>query len=221
MSNIIAIAAGAERTLVLLNDGTVIGGSDTPAGLSNVVAVANGGGHSLVLFSDGTVRTWGSYYFGDPQGLPPPEVTNVVAIACGQDHSLALRNDGKVIGWGAGLYQYGVEPNLGQSWPPLGFRNAIGITASRWRSAALYTVNPRPFNLTDSRWDPADGFSVSFQGEAWQSYQIQVSDNLIDWIDALEICSPDGQFNLYDPDAVHYPKTFYRGMARNYPVIAP
>jgi hypothetical protein len=100
-------------------------------------------------------------------------------------------------------------------------RSVIAITANRWRSAALYTIDPQPFSLTDSQWDPADGFSFFFRGEAWQSYQIQISDNLIDWINALEVCSPDGQFGLYDPDALYYPRTFYRGMAQNYPVIAP
>ena len=84
----VAIAAGADDSLALKADGTVVGwgvnayGETTiPSGLSNVVAVAAGEYHSLALKADGTVVGWG--FNGDGETAIPVGLNNVVAIAAG------------------------------------------------------------------------------------------------------------------------------------------
>jgi alpha-tubulin suppressor-like RCC1 family protein len=59
LSNVIAIAAGANHSLALKNDGTVVawgdnyyGQTSVPAEVSNVVAIAAGGNQSLAIKSD-------------------------------------------------------------------------------------------------------------------------------------------------------------------------
>jgi alpha-tubulin suppressor-like RCC1 family protein len=82
LSGVTAIAAGAEHSLALLSNGTVMAWGDneqgqlgdgtltnrlTPVavqGLSNVVAIAAGGNHSMALLSNGTVYTWGENEYG-------------------------------------------------------------------------------------------------------------------------------------------------------------
>jgi len=111
LSNAVAVAGGAEQSLALRSDGTVVawGSYDlndgrgprpmfVPEGLSNVVAIACGGWHNLALRSDGTVVAWG--YNGEGQINIPPGLTNVVAVSASWC-SLALQSNGIVIGWGS------------------------------------------------------------------------------------------------------------------------
>jgi alpha-tubulin suppressor-like RCC1 family protein len=121
MPNATAISAGGGHSLVLLNDGTVIGwGSNTagesavPNDLSNVVAIAAGYFHSLTLKSDGTVRAWGDNSTGEIN--VPPGLSNVIAIAAGGcdclpngSQSLALKSDGTVVGLGANPVPVGLS----------------------------------------------------------------------------------------------------------------
>jgi alpha-tubulin suppressor-like RCC1 family protein len=218
LSNVLAVAGGTGCTLALLNDGTVMANTSLPAGVSNVVALATSGAISVVR-NDGTVVAQ-PYSFGIPEDMPPSGLSNVVALAGGANHTLALRSDGTMAAWGAGTPSYWGEPHLGQSTMPTGLRNVMAIAGGGWRSMALYFINPKPFGLSNSEWDPAEGFWGFFSGEPDQSYQIQLSDNLIDWIDALDVCPTTGSFWINDGDAIYYPKTFYRGMAQNY-LIAP
>ena len=88
LTNIIAIAAGANHCLALLADSTVVGWGDNtygqstpPVGLTNVVAIASAQSHSLALLSNKTVVAWGDNGFG--QTSVPTTVTNVVRIAAG------------------------------------------------------------------------------------------------------------------------------------------
>ena len=78
LGGVTAIAAGADHSLALLSDGTVMAwgyngsgqlgngtttDSDVPVAVSGlsgtVTAIAGGGTHSLALLSDGTVMAWG------------------------------------------------------------------------------------------------------------------------------------------------------------------
>src|SRR5690349_12265129 len=72
LSNAVAIDGGAEQSLALRSDGTVVawGSYDNndgrgprpmfvPEGLSNVVAIGCGGWFNVALRSDGTVVAWG------------------------------------------------------------------------------------------------------------------------------------------------------------------
>lgn len=62
----VAVAGGADHSLALRADGTVIawgnnvsGQTTVPATATGVVAVAGGGFHSLALRGNGTVSAWG------------------------------------------------------------------------------------------------------------------------------------------------------------------
>jgi alpha-tubulin suppressor-like RCC1 family protein len=122
-----ALAAGANHSLALLSDGTVMawggnesgqlgdGGtaeSDVPVrvpGLSEVTAIAAGNEYSLALLSDGTVMAWGTNdqgQLGDGK-LASSDVpvavsglSGVTAIAAGGEHALALLSDGTAMAWG-------------------------------------------------------------------------------------------------------------------------
>jgi alpha-tubulin suppressor-like RCC1 family protein len=116
LTNILSIAAGANFTVALHNDGTVtatgdnsFGETNVPAGLANVIAIAAGNEHVLALKSDGTVTGWGAGLTNGPfphsgQVLVPVGLTNVMAIAAGESYSLALKADGTVTGWGDGAF---------------------------------------------------------------------------------------------------------------------
>jgi hypothetical protein len=61
LTNVVAIAGGAQHCLALKNDGTVIawgsnssGQTNVPSWLTNVVAIAGGSSHSLALLNDGS-----------------------------------------------------------------------------------------------------------------------------------------------------------------------
>jgi hypothetical protein len=114
--NIRAVAAGGDRSLALLTDGTVWewgAGHTVPAkvpGLADVVAIAAGGAHALALTSDHRVYAWGSNDSGQlgdnsTSAQPVPvlvnNLTDAVAIAAGRAHSVAIRADLSVVAWGA------------------------------------------------------------------------------------------------------------------------
>jgi Regulator of chromosome condensation (RCC1) repeat/NPCBM-associated, NEW3 domain of alpha-galactosidase len=95
-----AVAAGATGTVILQDDGTVLGfgpSQPTPtpiAGLSDVTAIASGGEFSLALEASGSVWSWGS----TPTQVALPE--KATAIAAGYGQGLALLEDGSVWAWG-------------------------------------------------------------------------------------------------------------------------
>jgi alpha-tubulin suppressor-like RCC1 family protein len=119
-----AAAAGQNRTIVLMSDGTIWkwgggiyneGGfnSAVPSGvigLSDVIVVAGGMSHNVALKSDGTVWAWG--YNGEKQlgdgtdvirRSEPRQVrglTDIIAIASGENHTVALKKDGTIWTWG-------------------------------------------------------------------------------------------------------------------------
>jgi hypothetical protein len=94
-TNVIAIACGANHSLALRANGTVVswgsngfGQTNVPSGLTNIVALAGGLYHSMALRSNGTVVAWGSNLEG--RANVPTWVNMAGAIACGSDHSLAV-----------------------------------------------------------------------------------------------------------------------------------
>ncbi|MGC8829316.1 MAG: immunoglobulin domain-containing protein [Verrucomicrobiia bacterium] len=157
--NVVAIAAGANHSLALNNDGTVVGWGwndfgqlNIPSGLSNVVAISAGELHSLALLYDRRVVGWGNNDFG--QINIPPNLSNVVAISAGGYHSLALKSDGTVVAWG--------DNSVGQVDVPQNLRNVVAISAGYSHSAALLnngkvviwgnyilTSNPQPQGLSN------------------------------------------------------------------------
>ncbi|MCE9621422.1 MAG: hypothetical protein K8R99_03640 [Actinomycetia bacterium] len=136
MSEVAAIAAGDDHSLVLKSDGTLwtfgvnsFGQLGTVANLgtyvrnptptqvmSDVAAIAAGGDHSLVLKSDGTLWSFGNNHSGElgtvtnsgtytTNPTPTQVMSEVAAIAAGSDHSLVLKTDGTL--WTFGLNSYG------------------------------------------------------------------------------------------------------------------
>jgi alpha-tubulin suppressor-like RCC1 family protein len=127
LSHVKAIAAGANQSLALLQNGTVVawggneagqlGDGNTEAsylpvavkGLTGVTAIAAGGEHSMALLSSGKVMAWGENEQGQlgnnsttssdvPVSVGLSEVT---AIAAGNEFSLALLSGGSVMAWGS------------------------------------------------------------------------------------------------------------------------
>lgn len=137
LAGVTAVAGGANHSLALKADGTVLawgldasGQTDVPAGLSNVTAIAAGSVYSMALQASGTVVVWGT------QVAAPAGLAGVVAIAAGWDssgitsgHCLALEGNGAIVAWGDNTY--------GQTNVPAGLTNVVAIAAGNNFSLAL------------------------------------------------------------------------------------
>ncbi len=130
LTNVIAIAAGAEHTVALKADGTVTAwarddsGQTNAGGWGKVTAIAAGGAHNLALLSNGTVQACGA-----PIGTQPANLTNVTAVAAGLDFNRALRANGSVTAWGGNSY--------GQTNVPANLSNVVAIAAGDSHALAL------------------------------------------------------------------------------------
>jgi alpha-tubulin suppressor-like RCC1 family protein len=129
LTDVAAIASGANHCLALRKGGTVwgwgankngqVGDSTvvTPrrpvqvAGVRGAVGIAAGGDLSAAILADGTLMTWGAGNSGlgrqslrrdtpYPTPAPVPGVAGVRAVAIGSEHMLALTNAGTVFSWG-------------------------------------------------------------------------------------------------------------------------
>lgn len=130
LTNVVAVAAGYEHSLALLENGTVYAwGYDNEGQLGNgaplvnqalkvqtqisggVIAIAANGNYSLALTSGGQIISWGSDDFGQlgnggantdnpSTGSVTGAQNNNVAIVAGFKHALALQADGTVLTWG-------------------------------------------------------------------------------------------------------------------------
>ncbi len=118
LSGVRAIAAGAQHSLVLLSnstvmawgedafgqlgDGSIVRSEEAPVavgGLTGVTAIAAGGEHSMALLGNGTVMTWGEDKFGELGNGSAGEASDVPVavgalgeasgIAAGGSHDLA------------------------------------------------------------------------------------------------------------------------------------
>jgi hypothetical protein len=131
LTGVTAIAAGADFSLALRSNGTVMawcGGqsgelgdgsteeSELPVqvkGLTGITAIAAGGEHAMALQSNGKVEAWGAGERGQlgndntNNSAVPVAVqglTGAVAIAAGLQHSLAVLAGGTVMAWGGDEY---------------------------------------------------------------------------------------------------------------------
>jgi len=131
INDIVAISAGDEHSLVLVNDGSVwcsgrnfygqLGrGSYAESnsfvkvsGLEGVIAISAGDSHSAAVTSDGTVVAWGrndrgQLGDGTVTGRNVPVtvegITDAISVDAGT-HTLIVREDGRV--WGTGNNEFG------------------------------------------------------------------------------------------------------------------
>ncbi len=145
---VIAIAAGDEHSLALLDDGTVWGwgrgdigqlgdgsGADSnipvqAQALTGVTAIACGNLYSVAIGSGGTVWTWGDNTEGqlgrvtmlDDSSTPGQVagINGVTSIAAGVYHTITATSEGVVWAWGSNVNgQLGVGSSITQSITPL------------------------------------------------------------------------------------------------------
>lgn len=135
LSNVTAVAAGAQHSLALRVDNTVVAWGDnyygqgsTPLLATNVAAIGTGKDHNLAVRADGRVVGWGYNYNGQATGVPTTSwpyvstglvqvagqvITNAVAAGGGFYYSLVLKADGKVaIAGGGGYAVTNIPPEL-------------------------------------------------------------------------------------------------------------
>ena len=154
-NKVMAVSAGVDHALALLNDQTVAawgsnyyGQCAVPKDLVNVIAVSAGAWYSMALKADGTVVCWGD----DTAGVleVPAGLTNVVAISAGWEFASALKSDGTVVCWGTNGY--------GLLDVPVGLDQVIAISATN------------SFHVMALR---ADGTVVSWGGDLYGEISAQ------------------------------------------------
>ncbi len=157
LTGVKAISAGANYSLALLSNGTVMAwgenesgqlgtGDTTPSSvpvavkhLTGVSAISAGGEFSLALLSDGTVMAWGNDEEGQlgnttlEEGSDVPvaveTLTGVAAIAAGDNHGLALLSGGTVMAWGADSFgELGNGTTKAQEATPVAVTGLSGAT---------------------------------------------------------------------------------------------
>ncbi|HUP78630.1 MAG TPA: hypothetical protein VM260_08670, partial [Pirellula sp.] len=104
-TNVVAITAGFNHSLVLRADGTVIAWGDNsvgqcnvPSNLAGVVAIAAGYYQSLALKSDGHITAWGTNHL---VVTGPNSASGIVGIAANRDNSYGLTINGTILAWGS------------------------------------------------------------------------------------------------------------------------
>jgi alpha-tubulin suppressor-like RCC1 family protein len=156
LSGVKAVAGGAEHSLALLENGTVMAwgnnregqlgnGSSASShlpvlvsGLTGVVAIAAGKEHSLALLENGTVMDWGGNAEGQlgtgktTRSTVPVAVkglTGVRAVSAGAEFNLALLSNGTVMAWGAnGEGQLG-DGKFAKGTVPVSVKGLTGVSA--------------------------------------------------------------------------------------------
>ena len=124
------IDAGAEHSVGLFTDGTVVAKGNNGAnrcGVSawkNIIAIDGGHAHTVGLHKDGTVVAVGNNEDGE---CDVADWTDIVAIAAGSCHTLAVRADGSVCAAG----RSGALGNAAE------WTNIVSVAAGSWFSVGL------------------------------------------------------------------------------------
>jgi alpha-tubulin suppressor-like RCC1 family protein len=167
---VVAVAAGNEHSLALLENGKVLawghnqfgdvgipekeGNLYAPkevAGLSEVTAIAANGTFSLALLKNGTVKAWGEDSSGElgngeevkerSEPVTVSGLSEVTAIAAGWYFGLALLKNGTVKAWGANYNgELGTGESINTSDVPVSIPSLSEVTAIAAASASGYAL---------------------------------------------------------------------------------
>jgi alpha-tubulin suppressor-like RCC1 family protein len=194
LRNVIAISAGDDHNLALLNDGTVVAwgvnndgqlgdgsttDSDVPVAvhkLSGVSAISAGGFHSLALLSDGTVASWGDNGNGQlgngtllngTEPAPVSGLSEVTTISAGLAHSLAVLVDGTAKAWG-----WNEEGQLGNGTPkgestlptPVVGLSGVSVVSAGGYHSLAAGLQPAVFKVKPTKGPASGGTSVTITG---------------------------------------------------------
>ena len=135
LSDVTAISAGGQHTVILKRNGTVVawggngaGQATVPEGLSDVIAISAGDSHTVILKRNGTVVAWGYNDVG--QSTVPQGLSDVIAISAARGyHTVILKRNGTVVAWGYNQY--------GQTTVPQGLSDVIAVSAGGFHTVAL------------------------------------------------------------------------------------
>jgi alpha-tubulin suppressor-like RCC1 family protein len=133
-TDVIAIAGGADHSVVLRGDGSTVAWgltiwgatAPTPGGVA-LVGIAVGYDHNVGLLADGTVVAWGRNDKG--QCILPVGLDHVVQVAANEHHNLALKDNGTVVAWGAN--------DALQNIIPAGLNNVVSVACGAFHNLAL------------------------------------------------------------------------------------
>lgn len=73
-------------------------------------------------------------------------------------------------------------------------------------------LSPRPI-FESLQWIQAAGFSMALRGQAQISYRVQISTNLVDWLDLTNFTAAGVLTLISDPEATNSQRRFYRAVA--------
>jgi hypothetical protein len=133
LTNAVQVQAGADTTLVVKSDGTILAWGHTnsfnitnvPPAATNIGAISVTQSRVLALRRDGSVIAWGDGSYGTTN--IPAGVSNVMAVACGLTHNVVLFTNGTVFCWG----------NNWLTLVPPGLSGVVSIAAGSQHSLAL------------------------------------------------------------------------------------
>jgi alpha-tubulin suppressor-like RCC1 family protein len=159
LTGVKAISAGANFSLALLSNGTVMAWGENESGqlgnggttpsqvpvavkhLTGATAISAGGEFSLALLTNETLEAWGNDEHGQlangtveegANSLPlaVKSPTGVAAVAAGTDHALALLGNGTVMAWGANSAgELGNGTTQSSEGAPVPVNGLSGVTA--------------------------------------------------------------------------------------------
>ena len=72
-------------------------------------------------------------------------------------------------------------------------------------------LSPGPL-FASPKWNQTTGFSTTLRGQLQASGRVQMSTNLVDWVDLANITSSGGVTQIVDPGAANAPRRFYRAV---------
>jgi hypothetical protein len=85
--------------------------------------------------------------------------------------------------------------------------NAAGLTAS---AAAMLAVTPPPLQFNNATMLPDGQLQFDVSGGMGQSYTVQVSTNLVDWITLMTVLITNVPQTIVDVTATNCPSRYYR-----------